>query len=137
MVSVEMWKRHFRSMAHKSFPNDDMYIVNQTGRGIGRNAFNKTTYKIRGTPSKSGNAVIEIVSPVAQEVERAKVLLGREPIKKKTCRKKGSSKKGRCSGKVRKTVKKRGRTTKRTQVNNRGKGKKRTRKTRVKRKGKK
>ena len=74
---------------------------------------------------------------MAQEVERAKVLLGREPIKMKTCRKKGSSKKGRCSGKVRKTVKKCGRTTKRTQVNKRGKGKKRTTKTRVKRKGKK
>ena len=107
MVSVESWKRHFRSMAHRAFPNEDMYIVNQTGRGIGRNSFNRTTYKIRGTPSKSDNAVIEIVSPVAQEIERAKVLLGRQPIKRKACRKKGSSKKGRCSGKVKKPAKKR------------------------------
>ena len=106
MVSVETWKRHFRSMADRSFPNDDMYIVNQTGRGLGRNAFNRTTYKIRSSPKKSENAVIEIVSPVAQEVERAKVLLGREPIKRKTCRKKGTSKRGRCSGKVKKRAKK-------------------------------
>lgn len=107
MVSVESWKRHFRSMAHRAFPNEDMYVVNQTGRGIGRNSFNRTTYKIRGTPSKSDNAVIEIVSPVAQEIERAKVLLGRQAIKRKSCKKKGSSKKGRCSGKVKKPAKKR------------------------------
>ena len=106
MVSVETWKKHFKSMAHRAFPNEDMYIVNQSGRGLGRNAFNKTTYKIRGSPKKSEQAVIEIVSPVAQEVERAKVLLGREPIKRKSCKKKGSSKKGRCSGKVKKRTKK-------------------------------
>ena len=135
MVSVETWKRHFKSMAHKAFPNEDMYIVNQSGRGLGRNAFNRTTYKIRGSPSKGKNAVIEIVSPVAQEVERAKVLLGSEPIKRKACKKKGSSKKGRCTGKVRKRTapKKKKKVTKKTKrkappKKRKGQGKKKGRK---------
>ena len=125
MVSVETWKKHFKSMAHKSFPNEAMYIVNQSGRGLGRNAFNKTTYKIRGSPKKSEQAVIEIVSPVAQEVERAKVLLGREPIKRKSCKKKGSSKRGRCAGKVKKRTKKTTTKKKKTGTKKRTTGKKR------------
>ena len=130
MVSVESWKRHFKSMADRSFPNDDMYIVNQTGRGLGRNAYNRTTYKIRSSPKKSDNAVIEIVSPVAQEVERAKVLLGRQPIKRKACKKKGSSKRGRCSGKVskRKTKKKKKAPAKKRKTTKKAKGKRKGRK---------
>ena len=84
MVSVEQWKNHFKQLAHRSFPDEDMYIVNQRGRGIGRNAYRKTTYKIRkNAPSGAGSpkAPVTIVSPVAQTVNRARALTGKKPIK--------------------------------------------------------
>ena len=115
MVTVDTWKRHFMKMAHKSFPNEDMYIVNQSGRGIGRNSYNRTTYKIRGSGSKDTHpSTIEIVSPVAQEVERAKLLIGnnKKNIKKKVCKKNGSSKTGRCSGKIKKKLNRKGKKQK-------------------------
>ena len=34
-------------MAHKALPLEDMYIVNKGSRGLGRNAFARTTYKIQ------------------------------------------------------------------------------------------
>ena len=37
MVSVDKWKKHFQSMAHKAFPQEDMYIVNKGSRGLGKN----------------------------------------------------------------------------------------------------
>ena len=46
MVSVGEWTKHFQSMAHKAFLHEDMYIVNKGSRGLGRNAFARTTYKI-------------------------------------------------------------------------------------------
>ena len=33
-------------MAHKAFAQEDMYIVNKGSRGLGRNAFARTTSKI-------------------------------------------------------------------------------------------
>ena len=75
MVSVEKWKSHFKRFAHKAYPNEDMYIVAQSGRGLGRNAYKRTLYQIR-TPIGNTNAkpTIEIVSPVASNLERAKAL---------------------------------------------------------------
>lgn len=112
MVSVESWKKHFRRMAHKSFPSEDMYLVGQSGRGLGRNSYNRTTYKIRGSsPTKSDKSTIEIVSPVAQELERAKVLIGPKSIKGKGSGKKCSKKSGRCTGKVKKKKSTKGKST--------------------------
>ncbi len=95
MVSVERWKEHFKRMAHKSFPHEDMYIVNQVGRGLGRNAYQTTTYKIRNPAKNTGpNPAVQIVSPVGQDVERAKALIDEKPIKKKKTKKKTSKKAG-------------------------------------------
>ena len=106
MVSVEKWKRHFRSMAHKAFPEEDMYIVNQTGRGLGRNAFNRTTYKVRTPESTGPNPPLNIVSPVAQSLEQAKALVKSEPIKKRYTRKKNRKTRGRSTGRIVKKPKK-------------------------------
>ena len=60
MVLVEKWKEHFRRMAQKGHMHeDDIFIVNQSGRGLGRNAYSKCNlYKVRKT---IGNTPITIV----------------------------------------------------------------------------
>ena len=74
MVLIEKWKEHFRCMAQKGHtPEDDIFIVNQSGRGLGRNAYPKhTLYKVRKT---IGNSPVTIVSPVVGNLERAKALM--------------------------------------------------------------
>ena len=47
MVSVDQWEQHFKTMANKAFPHEDIFVVNKGGRGTGRNFFPGTTYKIR------------------------------------------------------------------------------------------
>ena len=95
MVSVEKWKNHFKRLAHKAFPHEDMYIVAQSGRGIGRNAYRRTLYQIcTPTGGSGGKPTIEIVSPVASTLGRAKALT--KTIKRKKSKK--SSSKGKTSG---------------------------------------
>ena len=50
MVSLERWKEHLRHMAQKGHRNeDDIFIVNQNGHGLGRNAFPKcSTFSEKG-----------------------------------------------------------------------------------------
>ena len=64
MASIEKWKEHFRHMAQKGHTHEDyIFIVNQSGRGLGRNAYLKhTLYKVRKT---IGNTPVTIFSPVA------------------------------------------------------------------------
>ena len=74
MVLIEKWKEHFRHMAQKGHTHeDDIFIVNQSGRGLGRNAYPKCTlYKVRKT---IGNTPVTIVSPVVGNLDRAKALM--------------------------------------------------------------
>ena len=74
MVSIEKWKKHFRCMAQKCHAHeDDIFIVNQSGRGLGRNAYPKRTpCKVRKT---IGNTPVTIVSPVVGNLDRAKALM--------------------------------------------------------------
>ena len=90
MVSIEKWKEHFRCMAQKGHMHeDDIFIVNQSGRGLGRNTYPKhTLYKVRKT---IGNTPITIVSPVVGNLDRAKALMeggGGGKRKKKNYKKK-------------------------------------------------
>ena len=74
MVLIEKWKEHFRHMAQKGHTHeDDIFIVNQSGRGLGRNAYPKhTLYKVRKT---IGNTPITVVSLVVGNLDRAKALM--------------------------------------------------------------
>lgn len=77
VMSSEAWKRHFSRMAGmKSSDSDEVYIVGsaQQGRGLGRQAFGNTVYKIRPNVDESTPRNVEIVSPVAQAVAQAKAL---------------------------------------------------------------
>ena len=93
MVSIEKWKEHFKCMAQKGHMHeDDIFILNQSGHGLGRNAYPKhTLYKVRKT---IGNTPITIVSSVAGNIDRAKALMQKEEgggggkRKKKTYKKK-------------------------------------------------
>ena len=75
MVLIEKWKEHFRHMAQKGHMHeDDIFIVNQSGWGLGTNAFPKRTlYKVRKTVG--GTTPVTIVSPVAGNLDRARALM--------------------------------------------------------------
>ena len=90
MVSIEKWKEHFKCMAQKGHMHeDDIFILNQSGHGLGRNAYPKRTlYKVRNT---IGNTLVTIVSSVTGNIDRAKALMqrgGGGKRKKKTYKKK-------------------------------------------------
>ena len=52
---------------------DDIFIVNQSGRGLGRNAYPKRSLnKVRKT---IGNTPVTVVSPVVGNLDRAKALM--------------------------------------------------------------
>ena len=75
MVLIEKWKEHFKRMAQKGHTHEeDIFIVNQSGWGLGRNSFPKRTlYKVRKT--MGGTTLVTIVSPVAGNLDRAKALM--------------------------------------------------------------
>ena len=87
MVLIEKWKEHFRHIAQKGHTHeDDIFIVNQSGHGLGRNAYPKCTlYKVRKTIG-GGTTPITIVSPVAGNIDSTKALMqqGGGKGKKKT-----------------------------------------------------
>ena len=47
MVSVEKWTENFQRQAHRTFPKEEMCIVNQMGHGLDHNAYSRCTmYKV-------------------------------------------------------------------------------------------
>ena len=79
MVSIESWKEQYKCLASQAYPHEDVYIVPQLRRGLGRKAYpkKKTLYKIKNLLVRSTKQ-IQIVSLVAASVNRA-----RAQIKKK------------------------------------------------------
>ena len=75
-------------MSQKGHTHKDIFIVNQSERGLGRNAYPKhTLYKVRKT---IGNTPVTIVSPVVGNLDRVKALMeggGGGKRKKKTIKK--------------------------------------------------
>ena len=45
--SVDKWKSHFKSMAEGKIPMENIYMMNQRGRGLGINPRGKAMYKIQ------------------------------------------------------------------------------------------
>ena len=61
--SVQKWRNHFQSMARGKIPLDDMYILNQKGRGLGTNSRGKTLYKIQ-TGGQLPTTTNTVINPV-------------------------------------------------------------------------
>ena len=84
--NVEKWTDHYKSMAEGKFPLEDVYVLNQIGRGLGNSRRGKMIYKIKN-PNKTITS-IPIISPVAQGINQAESM-----VKKKGKGIKRSSKK--------------------------------------------
>lgn len=105
--NVDKWTDHYKSMAEGKFPLEDMYILNQQGRGLGLNKRGKIIYKIQKTPP--------IISPVAQGINQAESMVkSKGRIKRSSRKKKTHSKRINRRSRKRKTTTKKNRRKKRT-----------------------
>lgn len=67
--NLNKWKEHFQSMAKGKIPFDDMYVLNQRGRGLS-NGRGRIVYKVNQSGGNT-SAQPQIISPVAQGLKQA------------------------------------------------------------------
>ena len=104
--NVDKWTDHYKSMAEGKFPLEDMYILNQQGRGLGLNKRGKIIYKIQKSPAKFTSP--PIISPLAQGINQAESMVkSKGRIKRSSRKKKTHSKRINCRSRKKKLLRKR------------------------------
>ena len=68
--NVDKWTSHYESMAKGKILFEDMYVLNQKGRGLGNHKRSRIIYKIHKTNSSTVSSP-QIISPVAQGINQA------------------------------------------------------------------
>ena len=116
--NVDKWVNHYKSMAEGKIPFEDMYILNQKGRGLGNKNKSQVICKIQkgNTPTIFS---AQLVSPVAQGINQAESMVKK---KKAVIKRKKTTK--RCqSGKItkRKAPPKKGRKSSKKKTNSKKK----------------
>lgn len=91
--SVQKWKNHFQAMAQGKIPLDDIYILNQKGRGLGSNNRGKALYKVQSggqipanvTTTKTVTTPVNRGYAMAQaRIKNSNKLSRSQPLKKRT-----------------------------------------------------
>ena len=77
-MSVTAWTQHFKNMSLRNNLLDEMYLLNQKGRGFGYNN-NHLVYRLN--QKGSGNISTNQISPVVQAVNQAKSQLEDDGVK--------------------------------------------------------
>ena len=111
-MSLQKWTEHFESMAKGNIPIDDIYVLNQRGRGLGSTKRGKIVYPVKQIGS--GIMKSQIISPVAQGLAQAKIKIDK-------------AKRGRPRG-VKKSINRSGKSTKVSKAKSTRREKKKTKK---------